>query len=188
MRPLKLSMTAFGPYAEKTTIDFRELNEGVYLITGDTGAGKTTIFDAIVFALYGEGSGSGRNSDMFHSDYVDKSMDTRVELEFLSRENLYKVIRTIHYKKKRGGGFGSIVKNAVLYCGEDAAIEKETAEATIKAVETIEHALEQGSVDELGFEIEKVEQNLEKQKEIINTIQEKVTEVNVTAPFPIEEK
>ena len=70
-----------------------------------------------------------------------------------------------------------------------AAIEKETAEATIKAVETIEHALEQGSVDELGFEIEKVEQHLEKQKEIIkDTIQEKVTEVNVTAPFPIEEK
>ena len=70
-----------------------------------------------------------------------------------------------------------------------AAIEKETAEATIKAVETIEHALEQGSVDELGFEIEKVEQHLEKQKEIIkDTIQEKVTEVNVTDPFPIEEK
>ena len=126
MRPLKLSMTAFGPYAEKTTIDFRELNEGVYLITGDTGAGKTTIFDAIVFALYGEGSGSGRNSDMFHSDYVDKFTDTEVELEFSCRDKEYRIIRTIHYKKKRGGGVGSISKNAIMYCAEEQPIEKET--------------------------------------------------------------
>lgn len=127
MRPLKLSMTAFGPYADKTIIDFRELNNGVYLITGDTGAGKTTIFDAIVFALYGEGSGSGRNSDMFHSDYVDKFIDTEVELEFSCREKEYKIIRNIHYKKKRGGGVGSISKTAVLYCGEELPIEKETS-------------------------------------------------------------
>ncbi len=127
MRPLKLVMTAFGPYAEKTTIDFRELNQGVYLITGDTGAGKTTIFDAIVFALYGEGSGSGRGSDMFHSDYVDKFTDTEVELEFSCRDKEYKVIRTIHYKKKRGGGVGSITKNAVLYCKDEQPIEKETS-------------------------------------------------------------
>ena len=91
MRPLKLTMSAFGPYAEKTIIDFRELNNGVYLITGDTGAGKTTIFDAIVFALYGEGSGSGRNSDMFHSDYVDKFTDTEVELLFSCGKKEYKV-------------------------------------------------------------------------------------------------
>ena len=127
MRPLKLTMSAFGPYAERTTIDFRELNNGVYLITGDTGAGKTTIFDAIVFALYGEGSGSGRNSDMFHSDYVDKFTDTEVELLFSCGEREYKVIRTIHYKKKRGGGVGSISKTAVLYCGEELPIEKETS-------------------------------------------------------------
>lgn len=127
MRPEKLTMTAFGPYAETTIIDFRELNQGVYLITGDTGAGKTTIFDAIVFALYGEGSGSGRNSEMFHSDYVDKFSDTEVELEFLCRDKHYKVIRTIHYQKKRGGGVGSIVKNAILYCPEELPIEKEKA-------------------------------------------------------------
>ena len=127
MRPLKLSMSAFGPYAGKTTIDFRELNNGVYLITGDTGAGKTTIFDAIVFALYGEGSGSGRNSDMFHSDYVDKFTDTEVELLFSCGEREYKVVRTIHYKKKRGGGIGSISKTAVLYCEEELPIEKETS-------------------------------------------------------------
>lgn len=128
MKPLKLTMTAFGPYAQKTTIDFRKLNEGVYLITGDTGAGKTTIFDAIVFALYGEGSGSGRGSEMFHSDYVDKFTDTKVILEFLCRGKEYRVERTIHYKKKRGdGGVGSITKNAVLYMEGELPIEKETA-------------------------------------------------------------
>ena len=128
MKPLKLSMTAFGPYAEKTEIDFRELDNGVYLITGDTGAGKTTIFDAIVFALYGEGSGSGRNSDMFHSDYVDKFTDTEVTLDFLCQGKEYRVTRIIHYKKKRGdGGVGGIAKNAVLHCPEELPIEKETA-------------------------------------------------------------
>lgn len=127
MRPLKLTMTAFGPYAQKTVIDFRELNQGVYLITGDTGSGKTTIFDAIVFALYGEGSGSGRSSDMFHSDYVDRFQDTQVELEFCCGEKEYKVTRTIHYKKKRDGSVGGITKNAVLFCGEALPIEKETA-------------------------------------------------------------
>lgn len=127
MKPLKLTMTAFGPYAEKTVIDFRKLKQGVYLITGDTGAGKTTIFDAIVFALYGVGSGSGREDGMFHSDYVDKFVDTEVELLFSNRNKEYRVIRTIHYKKKRGGGVGSISKNALLYCEGESVIEKETA-------------------------------------------------------------
>ena len=127
MKPLRLTMRAFGPYADKTTIDFTELNQGVYLIMGDTGAGKTTIFDAIVFALYGESSGSGRNSDMFHSDYVDKFTDTEVELSFSNHDKEYKVIRTIHYKKKRGGGIGAISKNAVLYCPEEVPVEKETS-------------------------------------------------------------
>lgn len=127
MKPLMLTMTAFGPYAEKTVIDFRKLNQGVYLITGDTGAGKTTIFDAIVFALYGVGSGSGREDSMFHSDYVDKMTDTEVELLFLNKGKEYTVKRKIHYKKKRGGGYGSIVKNAELYCESEAPIEKETA-------------------------------------------------------------
>ena len=126
MRPLKLTMTAFGPYAEKTVIDFKALNNGVYLITGDTGAGKTTIFDAIVFALYGEGSGSGRGSDLFHSDYVDKFVDTEVELFFSCRERVYRIVRTIHYQKKRGGGVGSLTKNACLYEDGELPVEKET--------------------------------------------------------------
>lgn len=127
MRPIVLTMTAFGPFAEKTVIDFRKLDRGVYLITGDTGAGKTSIFDAIVFALYGEGSGTGRSSEMFHSDYVDKFTDTEVELVFSGNGKEYRVVRTIHYQKKRSGGVGAMTKQAVFYEQEALPIEKETA-------------------------------------------------------------
>ena len=86
MRPLTLKMTGFGPYAGSETIDFARLGErGLYLITGDTGAGKTTIFDAIVFALYGETSGGIRTASMLRSKYADASTPTEVELRFLLR-------------------------------------------------------------------------------------------------------
>lgn len=101
MKPIKLTMTAFGPYAQETTVEFDKLDQGIYLITGDTGAGKTTIFDAIVFALYGEASGSSRRSEMFHSDFVPKSQDTKVTLDFLHNGRSYTVERTLHYTKNR---------------------------------------------------------------------------------------
>ena len=86
MRPTKLIMSAFGPYANEQTVNFDEFGEsGLYLITGDTGAGKTTIFDAIAFALYGEPSGGGfRETDTLHSNYAVKSAPTRVTLEFVN--------------------------------------------------------------------------------------------------------
>ena len=104
MKPLKLKMCAFGSYASEETLDFSELGtNGLYLITGETGSGKTTIFDAISYALFGKASGSARNSyKMLRSDYAEGRIKTFVELDFLSGGNLYKIRREItpHFSRK----------------------------------------------------------------------------------------
>ena len=125
MRPLSLEMTAFGSYAERTLLPFEELRHGLYLITGDTGAGKTTIFDAITFALFGVASGADRKSDMLHCDYVPKSTDTVVRLRFSQSGKEYLVERRIHFSKKRGTDdqYGDGTVDALLQCGDAAAIE-----------------------------------------------------------------
>lgn len=102
MRPLYLEMTAFGSYAGTTALPFEKLTHGLYLVTGDTGAGKTTIFDAIMFALYGSASGSDRSPDMLHCDHVSKSEDTVVRLRFAQGGKEYEVERRLHFSKKRG--------------------------------------------------------------------------------------
>ncbi|GHS95311.1 hypothetical protein AGMMS50276_10410 [Synergistales bacterium] len=97
MKPLKLTMSAFGSYADKQLIDFNKLGGfGLYLITGETGSGKTTIFDAISYALFGQASGGSRNKyQMLRSDYVEGRVKTFVNLDFAVGDSLYNIIRTI---------------------------------------------------------------------------------------------
>lgn len=98
MKPLKLTMSAFGSYAGKNVIDFTGQQQGIFLITGNTGAGKTTIFDAITYALYNQTSGGERNGNMMRSQYAQPETETYVELEFLYRGQTYRVRRNPDYK------------------------------------------------------------------------------------------
>ena len=118
MRPIKLVMCGFGPYADKTVVDFTLLGEsGLYLITGDTGAGKTTIFDAISYALYGEASGQVREVKSLRSKYADDETESYVELEFEYRDEKYKIRRVPEYmrKAKRGDKMVAQKEEAELY-------------------------------------------------------------------------
>lgn len=101
MRPVLLKMEAFGSYAEPTELHFDELQSSLFLITGNTGAGKTTIFDAIMFALYGEFSGSVREPKDMHSDFVPLSKDMSVELTFTHNDHTYEVHRWLHFRRLR---------------------------------------------------------------------------------------
>ena len=118
MRPITLIMSAFGPYAAKTVIELDKLGtNGLYLITGDTGAGKTTIFDAITYALYGEASGNTRDVNMFRSKYAEPSTPTEVELTFEYAQKIYTVKRNPEYDrpKARGEGYTTEKANAELH-------------------------------------------------------------------------
>ena len=117
MRPLKLVMTGFESYKDRTEINFEELGKkGLYLITGDTGAGKTTIFDAITFALYGEPSGSDRKPEMLRSHFADEKTPTIVELDFEAKGKKYHIKRNPDYERKalRGEGLTREAANAEL--------------------------------------------------------------------------
>lgn len=139
MRPVKLTLSAFGPYAGKTTLNMDKLGTGgLYLITGDTGAGKTTLFDAITFALYGEPSGENRDSSMLRSKYADPDVPTFVELEFLYRGKKYGVKRCPEYQRpaKKGGGTTLQRAEAELVLPDGSLVTK-TREVTNRVVEII---------------------------------------------------
>ena len=118
MKPLNLKISAFGPYKNEIEIDFKKLgNSGIFLITGDTGAGKTTIFDAISYALFGEVSGSNRQISSLRSDFANDETETFVELEFNHKNKIYKIRRNPPYEKAKKRGEGTTKKTA------DASIE-----------------------------------------------------------------
>jgi len=127
MRPNKLIMSAFGPYAGKTVLELDKLGQsGLYLITGDTGAGKTTIFDAITYALFGEASGETRETSMFRSKYAAPETPTEVELYFTCKGKKYYIKRNPEYErpKSRGEGFTSEKADAELHFPDGRVITK----------------------------------------------------------------
>ena len=127
MRPLKLTIAGFGPYALIQELDFSRLGtSGLYLITGDTGAGKTTIFDAITYALFGEASGDSREPSMLRSKYASADAPTYVELTFHHKDSTYTVKRIPGYTraKSRGTGLTAQVATAELLCPDGHSVTK----------------------------------------------------------------
>ncbi|MCI8665266.1 MAG: AAA family ATPase [Dorea sp.] len=116
MKPVRLVMSAFGSYAEKTEIDFTDVQHGLFLVTGDTGAGKTTVFDAITYALYDQTSGGKRDGNMMRSQYAAEETDTYVEYRFSYREEMYTIRRNPEYmrlgKRKYSDGSPRYVKES----------------------------------------------------------------------------
>ena len=127
MRPVKITISAFGPYAGETILDMDKLgSQGLYLIAGDTGAGKTTIFDAITFALYGAPSGDNRDPSMLRSKYADSETPTFVELIFQYAGKEYKLTRNPEYTRptKRGDGTTSEKSDAELIYPDGRIVTK----------------------------------------------------------------
>ncbi|MGP1586165.1 MAG: AAA family ATPase [Schwartzia sp. (in: firmicutes)] len=128
MKPLSLSMTAFGTYKDTTVIDFTALGgEGIFLITGATGAGKTTLFDAICYALFGRTSSQRREAKMLASDFADKKTSPKVELTFQHRGEIYTISREQPYIRHRDGTVEMANVKAALYFPDGRLIDKPTA-------------------------------------------------------------
>ena len=139
MRPISIKLSAFGPYAGVTEIDMNQLGEsGLYLITGDTGAGKTTIFDAICYALFGEPSGPNRDPSMFRSKYASSDTPTEVEMKFTHAGKEYTVRRKPEYMRPLTKGEGMTKKPAEseLHLPDGSVISK-VKEVTAKVEEIL---------------------------------------------------
>ncbi|MDD3213986.1 MAG: SMC family ATPase, partial [Eubacteriales bacterium] len=140
MRPEKLTLSAFGPFAGETELDLAPLGErGLYLITGVTGAGKTTIFDAVTFALYGEPSGQNRKPGMLYSKYAAPDAKGSVEMTFFHRGQRYTVARTLPHERqnKRGDGTVTDAASAALYYPDGRAPLVKPTEVTRAVTELL---------------------------------------------------
>lgn len=137
MRPIKLTMQAFGPYAGTETIDFSELgNRTMFVISGKTGSGKTTIFDGISFAIYGKASGEDRNGQELRSQFAPDDLHTEVTLQFCLRGNNYYIKRSPQQEKKkeRGDGYRLVGAAAELYRFDEAG-EMQLLAANVRDVD-----------------------------------------------------
>ena len=141
MKPIKLTLRAFGPYKNEEIIDFTELqNNRLFVISGTTGAGKTTIFDGISFALYGIGSGQDRkDTKMLRSDFADDSVHTAVELIFTMHDRTYRILRQLpHVKEGRKTATGDKIELFEIENGEEKAIvERQTIKEVNPKIEEI---------------------------------------------------
>lgn len=139
MRPIKLVISAFGPYAQETTVDFEKIgSSGLYLICGDTGSGKTTIFDAISFALFGMPTGETRSTANLRSDFADPATKTFVDLTFAYRDKEYRIVRNPRYERpaKRGSGMATEQAAAELHL-PDGGVETGPVAVDAKIRETL---------------------------------------------------
>ena len=137
MKPLELTISAIGPFAEQTEISFEKLGkQGLFLISGDTGAGKTTLFDAICFALFGEASGSNRGVDSMRSDFAKPQTKSFVSLTFSHQGRQYRVVRNPAYQrpKLRGEGMTAESADAALY--QESGAERATLATGFTPVKT----------------------------------------------------
>ena len=141
MKPQRLIISAFGSYAGRTEINFTGEQQGIFLITGDTGAGKTTIFDAIMFALYGQTSGGERSGNMMRSQYANASAETFVELTFLYQQQVYTVRRNPEYQIEKTLKNGTVklqkVASNVELTMPDGGVFPEKKAATDTKIEEI---------------------------------------------------
>ena len=138
MKPILLKMCAFGPYAKETVVDFEKLgNSGIFLLTGDTGAGKTTVFDALCYALYGEASGQERDAKSFRSDYAAQKDDTYVEFTFEHNRHKYRIRRNPEYERPKKSGTGTTKQIG------DAVLEDMDTQQVWTGISTVKEKVEQ---------------------------------------------
>lgn len=144
MKPLKLTIQAFGPYAGREVIDFSHLgNRTMFVISGKTGAGKTTIFDAISYAIYGKASGEDRNGPELRSQFASDEFLTEVSLDFSLRSKVYSITRSPQQlkKKDKGEGYTQVGAKAELYMWDENGEKKLLASKIIDVEEKIKEIM-----------------------------------------------